>query len=608
MTSAGAFMESWSPWLVDSFIAFSALLLLVLILRRPVARWFGPEAAYLLWALPALRWLMPPLAFESVGLTPITTWFSDANPPAAITDMPADPAMIVDAGGVASSAVASSTAASSAVHTVIDLATFLPALWLAGAVGLFAFLLRHHFKIMGAVKAQADPLGTIGRIALYESDVPTSPLASGLFSRSIFIPQSIRHWPEEAQRMAVAHEMTHHRSLHLIHNSIALALLCLNWFNPLAWAAARAFIVDQEADCDARTIAKYQFDRADYATMLLEAAKVSRAPSWGLAPALAPHAHLIPRKALVARIRRISMNKNDRTLRFAGYGLAFAAGVALLPLTASIAEADDKVQNKSTSITSNDEGTSAIRISGGGEPIFRRNVSYKGKSYALWSDRDMSDAEVHRQLAQGEKAAASADEAMRKADAAMRDADAAMRDADRATREADAAARDAAAAADKAERQAAWAADEAARQGAREGEQEARRAAAQAAREAAAEARWAAEEARREAIQESRRAAEEARREGSKAAREAQLEAQKEARADAIAAAKEARAEAQAQSIRARAEAQANVARIRAEAARNAVASVDWNGVRASVDGATATATANGRTIRIDTDTNNNRN
>ena len=84
MTGAGAFMESWSLWLVDSFIAFSALLLLVLILRRPVARWFGPEAAYLLWALPALRWLMPPLAFERLGLTPIATWFSDANPPAAI--------------------------------------------------------------------------------------------------------------------------------------------------------------------------------------------------------------------------------------------------------------------------------------------------------------------------------------------------------------------------------------------------------------------------------------------------------------------------------------------------------------------------------------------
>ena len=594
---------SWTSWLVDSFIAFSALLLLVLVLRRPVARWFGPEAAYMLWALPALRWLMPPLALESLGLSSLIGWSSDTPHTATVTNnIAATDAAVTGPASSGTTLTGQAVTSQVAIDTplsygsITDLTSFLPALWLAGVVGLFALLIRHHFKIMAKIKADADPLGNIGKVALYESGVPTSPIASGLFDRSIFIPQSIRHWPDDVQRMAVAHEMTHHGAHHLIHNSIALALLCLNWFNPLAWLAARAFVVDQEADCDARTIAKYQFDRAHYATMLLEAAKVGRAPAW----TLAPHAHLIPRKALVARIRRISMNKNDRTLRFAGYGLAIATGIALLPLTASMAVADDKTIENSVSIASTNGGPATIRISGGGEPVFRRNVSYKGKTYALWSDRDMSDAEVRHQFEQSEKAVAAADDAMRKADVAMGEAE-------RARGEAEAVAGEAEAAAGKAEAQAAWAEEEATRHAGQGHSAEAARQAAQEARQAVAEARRDAHQARREAAEDARQAGEEARRDAEQSRREALEDArasQTEARAEAIASANGARAmaisSARAESIRARAMGQAEAARIRADAARNAVASVDWNGVRASVNAGVDGATAAVRNTRTD--------
>ena len=52
---------AFSAWLLDSFIAFTALLMFVLAVRRPVAQWLGPQAAYLLWLLPAARWFVPPL-------------------------------------------------------------------------------------------------------------------------------------------------------------------------------------------------------------------------------------------------------------------------------------------------------------------------------------------------------------------------------------------------------------------------------------------------------------------------------------------------------------------------------------------------------------------
>ncbi|MFC3214090.1 hypothetical protein [Novosphingobium panipatense] len=48
-------------WLTDTLVATGVLMGLVLAVRRPVARWFGPGAAYALWALPMIRLVIPPL-------------------------------------------------------------------------------------------------------------------------------------------------------------------------------------------------------------------------------------------------------------------------------------------------------------------------------------------------------------------------------------------------------------------------------------------------------------------------------------------------------------------------------------------------------------------
>src|SRR3546814_16218481 len=45
-------------WGVETLIAMTLLMLLVLALRGPVRRQFGSQVAYVLWALPALRLLL----------------------------------------------------------------------------------------------------------------------------------------------------------------------------------------------------------------------------------------------------------------------------------------------------------------------------------------------------------------------------------------------------------------------------------------------------------------------------------------------------------------------------------------------------------------------
>lgn len=63
-------------WLTDTFIWTAALIMLVLLIRRPVARHFGPQAAYALWALPLIRLVLPPLTLPA--------WMAPSEPATAL--------------------------------------------------------------------------------------------------------------------------------------------------------------------------------------------------------------------------------------------------------------------------------------------------------------------------------------------------------------------------------------------------------------------------------------------------------------------------------------------------------------------------------------------
>src|SRR6187551_1011457 len=52
-------------WLTDTLLYTGALIALVLVLRRPVAQHFGAQIGYALWALPLLRFIMPPVVLPA---------------------------------------------------------------------------------------------------------------------------------------------------------------------------------------------------------------------------------------------------------------------------------------------------------------------------------------------------------------------------------------------------------------------------------------------------------------------------------------------------------------------------------------------------------------
>src|SRR5690349_12667362 len=60
-------------WLIETLIATTGLILLVLMIRIPIRRWFGAPVAYALWLLPAARAVLPTFTRTVERVVPATS-------------------------------------------------------------------------------------------------------------------------------------------------------------------------------------------------------------------------------------------------------------------------------------------------------------------------------------------------------------------------------------------------------------------------------------------------------------------------------------------------------------------------------------------------------
>lgn len=221
-----------SAWIIETLLASSVLMLLVLAVRTPVARHFGARMAYALWLLPLLRMILPPLPAAWLGEGVRQT----APVSAAFSAMPAQAHGELD--GLAS------------------IAHILMLLWLAGAALFFAAHVFAYWRFAVRGRAGAHLLTMHGSVRVESSAAIASPVAFGLLRRIVLLPEDFAaRFAATEQRLALDHELRHHARLDLPANFAALAVLALHWFNPLAHIAHRAFRTDQEAACDADVLA-----------------------------------------------------------------------------------------------------------------------------------------------------------------------------------------------------------------------------------------------------------------------------------------------------------------------------------------------------------------
>ena len=274
-------LQAWA----DTLVTTGILVLLILIVRKPFARHFGPRLTYALWAVPALRLVLPPLPFAD---------------PVVITPEPvAEMAVMVPVG-----LPVAAPAAAEPLWSLADLIPFAFALWVAGVIAVLVTAMVSHQRFRREVLDEAAELEPIGKIRLVMSDAVDGPVAFGLWQRYVAVPHDFfARYVAEERALAIDHELSHHRHGDLWANSAALVLLAAQWFNPFAWRAIRAFRFDQEAACDARVLTMADCDErgertARYATAIVKAAV---GPRLSLAAPMAVHDNLQERLTMLTQ-------------------------------------------------------------------------------------------------------------------------------------------------------------------------------------------------------------------------------------------------------------------------------------------------------------------
>jgi TonB family protein len=220
---------------------FSATCLLVLALRPLARRLGGAGAAYGLWCLPPLMLLALSLPAPPTLVLPMR-------------EIGALPSAVLQAG---------------AVHAESHAGIVWLVAWLLGAVACLGWQCwrQHRFvRALGPLARVPHP-----RLPLYRAGHDAGlPALVGLWRPRIVLPPDFETRYEPAQRtLLLRHEQVHRQRGDLPCNALAVLLLCVQWFNPLAHVALRAFRRDQEMACDARVLARRPRQRRTYAEAML---------------------------------------------------------------------------------------------------------------------------------------------------------------------------------------------------------------------------------------------------------------------------------------------------------------------------------------------------
>src|SRR5690606_29968366 len=198
--------------LVETTVASSVAILLVMLLRRPLRTRFGAMTAY-------AAWLLVPVGMLAVLL-----------PSAALEPAPASMGLLL--GNAVSQTVASEALA------LIDTAHVLVPVWLLGVLAMtlrFALQQRRFRRMLGPLRQRAD--------GLYQAGSSMGlPATLGLWRPKIVVPADFeQRYTNEQRALLQAHEARHIRAGDLHLNAAVAGLRCVFWFNPLVHVAARHF-------------------------------------------------------------------------------------------------------------------------------------------------------------------------------------------------------------------------------------------------------------------------------------------------------------------------------------------------------------------------------
>lgn len=145
------------------------------------------------------------------------------------------------------------------------------ALWLSGAAAAAALLTVSNLRFSRRLKRRAVPVERERfPLPVYRAEGLSSPCLYGLLRPAVYLtPESLD--PPRRLRHILAHEYTHYRHGDHLWSLVRCVCLALYWFDPLVWLAAELSRRDSELACDEGALDRLgEGERLDYGRTLVE--------------------------------------------------------------------------------------------------------------------------------------------------------------------------------------------------------------------------------------------------------------------------------------------------------------------------------------------------
>jgi len=267
--------------LTGAFVIASVCLARLLLKKAP------KSISYCLWLVVAIRLIMP-FSFESVwGLIPFGA--QPIAPSANVQVIPAyspavsenAPLVLPPGTPIVVPAAPVTFVVTETIRTIYsppprtwawyEIAAYI---WLLGA----AVMVTYGVVSYNILKRKMRDAELIDE-NIYRADNIKSPFVLGFLAPKIYLPAEL---PQQDRAHIILHEQIHIRRFDHVVKFAAYLILCVHWFNPLAWLAFRLAGADMEMSCDERVLREMEISKTDYSTSI-----VSLATETGVASPLA---------------------------------------------------------------------------------------------------------------------------------------------------------------------------------------------------------------------------------------------------------------------------------------------------------------------------------
>ena len=323
--------------------------ILFIVVVRALALHRLPKGAFLaLWEMAALRMLLPftiPLPFSLFTPAKHLPVMGEYLAPGG-ESVPGTPAVGIPAGTPASAGIAPSEV--------------MPMVWLAGAVLMAAYFIvsyvraRKRFCCSSPDNTPAVRRWLAGQrlhrpLEVRQSALVSSPLTYGVLRPVILLPEDMERGNETTLTYILTHEYIHIRRFDSVAKLVFAAVLCVHWFNPLAWVMYVLANRDLELSCDEWVMDTLGGrEKASYALTLINMEETR-------SRCFSPYSHF-SKLAIEERIEAIMKYKKASVLAL-GLAVALVAGATTAFAASAAPSSQEDLDRKLNAETTVDEGT-----------------------------------------------------------------------------------------------------------------------------------------------------------------------------------------------------------------------------------------------------------